>query len=479
MMAPPWRRRICRGARLTPPARSCWFLPCRQAVDDRDSERGPVTMSYMRIGAKVFVQVVGSCVLVLCALEMLARVGYTFVSDLEQYRSQKSYEPTAWFLYSPVAGWENRPGFKGKSDDQIDRKFDAQGVLKLNSNEERATNPVLFLGDSNTFGYGVPTGNGFPEVIERLLPGVKTMNLGVVGYTSYQGRKTLEKYLAQIHPAAVVASFNFNDRRGVTPGEEDGPVHFRRVYDSSRNPIRSLNGDFGFLYFYRGLGAVMQRVKLLSANDLHHEPVDQLRPRVDEMHYRENLTAMIDLTRRAGVPLVFVLLRDNPLQSGYLKHGIASLANGDYKDAIEDFNVPILANGMQADLARIYLARAYRAMGNNKESAAVVREGERVVWMLGGRPIRPDWEYNAIMTELARDYNIDLVDAASLLEKDPYVYIDFCHFDSAGHRKIAELLATHLAEALKPAADGMPAKRGGRDDSENGRGTTLRNTGAK
>jgi lysophospholipase L1-like esterase len=436
-------------------------------------------MSHMRIGAKTFIQVVGSFALVLCAVEMLARVGSTLVSDLEQLRSQKSYEPTAWFRYSPVMGWENRPGFKGKSDDQIDREFDAQGVLKLNSNEERASHPVLFLGDSNTFGYGVPTGNGFPEVIERLLPGVKTMNLGVVGYTSYQGRKTLEKYLAQIHPAAVVASFNFNDRRGVAAGEEDGPVHFQKVYDSSRNPIRSLNGDFGFLYFYRGLGAIMQRVKLLSAKDLHHEPVDKLRPRVDELHYRENLTAIISLTRRAGVPLVFVLLRDNPLQSGYLKHGIERQANGDYEAAIEDFGVPILANGMHADLARMYQARAYRAMGNNKESAAVLREGERVVWMLGGRPIRPDWEYNNIMQELAREYNIDLVDAASLLEKDPYVYIDFCHFDSAGHRKVAELLATHLAEALKPAPGGMPAKRGGRDDLADGRSTMPRNPGAK
>src|ERR1039458_9116034 len=31
----------------------------------------------------------------------------------------------------------------------------------------------------------VSTPASFPEVTERLLPGVKTMNLGIIGYTSY------------------------------------------------------------------------------------------------------------------------------------------------------------------------------------------------------------------------------------------------------------------------------------------------------
>jgi hypothetical protein len=104
-------------------------------------------------------------------------------------------------------GWEKRPGFKGKSDDNVDREFDAQGFLEVDSKKAaaRAPNTVLFIGDSNTFGYEVPTAASFAEVTERLLPGVKTMNLGIIGYTSYQGRKTLEKYLSEIRPAAVVA----------------------------------------------------------------------------------------------------------------------------------------------------------------------------------------------------------------------------------------------------------------------------------
>ena len=72
----------------------------------------------------------------------------------------------------------------------------------------------------------------------------------------------------------------------------------------------------------------------MGPNELRHAPIDELRPRVDELHDRENLTAIVDLTKRAGIPLVFVLLRDNPLQSGYLNHGIERLAKAEYEAAI-------------------------------------------------------------------------------------------------------------------------------------------------
>ena len=88
-------------------------------------------------------------------------------------------------------------------------------------------------------------------------------------------------------------------------------------------------------------------------------------------------------------------------------------------------------------------------MGKNSEAAAVLRGGERVVYLLDGLPIRLDWDYNTIMRQVAGQYNVDLVDAASVLEKDPYVFIDFCHFDSAGHRKVAELLAADLAKGRR------------------------------
>jgi lysophospholipase L1-like esterase len=419
----------------------------------------------MRLGTKALAQFAASCALVFCTVEALARIGFTLQSDLAQLQSRSngpalairySYA-AAWFRYSPVLGWERRPGFKGKSDDDIDREFDGQGFFEVDSRNaaEPASNKVLFIGDSNTFGFGVPTAAGFAEYVERILPGVRTVNLGVTGYTSYQGRKALERYLSQIHPAVVVASFNWNDRRAVSAGDEDGPAHFEKVYEASRRSIGRVNAALGYLYSYRGLGAVMRRLGLLATSDVIREPVDKLRPRVDEMQYRENLAAIAGLTSRAGIPLVFVLLRDNPLQSGLLNRGIDRLAGSQIEAAIEDFKALVRANGPDADLARIYLARAYRAVGRTREADEVLLPGDETIYLLGGHPIRLDRDYNAIMREVAEKYKVDVVDAASALESDPYDYIDACHFDSGGHRKVAELLAADLANLMKPERVGV------------------------
>jgi hypothetical protein len=64
---------------------------------------------------------------------------------------------------------------------------------------------------SNTFGYGVSTESSFVEVVEGLLKDVNTINLAVSGYSSYQGKAYLEKYLFLLKPDLVVASFNFDE----------------------------------------------------------------------------------------------------------------------------------------------------------------------------------------------------------------------------------------------------------------------------
>jgi len=406
----------------------------------------------MKPQTKLFLQIAACFLLLFCVIEVLARLAYTVRSDVGQLREQ-FYEPEIWFRYSPIVGWEAIPGFKGKIVHSGYREFDDRGFLESDHDKasERAPNTVLFIGDSNTFGYGVTTLSSFAGVTEQLLPDTRTVNLGINGYTSYQGRKILEKYLSQVRPAAVVASFNFNDRRGVTPGEEDSPVHFQKVYDSAQSGIRRINEALKWLYFYRGMVVIMRSVGLLVPDMRHQEPVDKLVPRVDEKHYRENLISIVEQTKRAGVPLIFILLRDNPLESGYLKSGIEKLEKGEYQVAIEYFHIGAHKNSMHADLGRVYLSRAYRAMGKEGEAAEAVRAGERFVSLHGGRLIRLDWEYNSIMREVASQYNISLVDGASVLETDPYVFIDHCHFASTGHRKIAELLAIELAKKIKPA----------------------------
>ena len=85
--------------------------------------------------------------------------------------------------------------------------FDRAGYFAVDSKEitDTARKKIIFIGDSSTFGYGVPTESSFVEVVEGLLKDVNTINLAVSGYTSYQGRLSLEKYLPLLKPDLVVA----------------------------------------------------------------------------------------------------------------------------------------------------------------------------------------------------------------------------------------------------------------------------------
>ena len=125
--------------------------------------------------------------------EALARVGKTVEQDVTQ---EKAGDPE-WFVYSPTLGWDRRPGFKGVFG-FAERSFDGAGYFAVDSKEiaDTTKKKIIFIGDSNTFGYGVPTPSSFVEVVEGLLKDANTINLGVSGYTSYQGRVSLEKYSA-------------------------------------------------------------------------------------------------------------------------------------------------------------------------------------------------------------------------------------------------------------------------------------------
>ena len=69
---------------------------------------------------------------------------------------------------------------------------------------------VLFLGDSCTFGIPVNDGETFPALVQQALPGIRSINAGVPGYSAFQGRIVLEQWVGPA-PAAVVLTFWPND----------------------------------------------------------------------------------------------------------------------------------------------------------------------------------------------------------------------------------------------------------------------------
>lgn len=104
----------------------------------------------------------------LLALEGLSRALLTAEADLA------STNPD-WYQYTPELGWERRPHFKGLVAGELHRheparylrEFDEQGFFAVDSPQISSTTHtrILAIGDSNTFGWGVPTRSAYPEVL--------------------------------------------------------------------------------------------------------------------------------------------------------------------------------------------------------------------------------------------------------------------------------------------------------------------------
>ncbi len=149
-----------------------------------------------------------------------------------------------------------------------------------------------------------------------------------------------------------------------------------------------------------------------------------------------------------NIPVLFVLLRDDPMQSDHLKRGIASLASGDYDTAIAYLSSATQSQMMFRDLARLYLVKAYEAKGDDAKAAEVSLAPSIYRSFSGGTLIRLDTAYNEIMREVAAESHVALLDGAAVLEEHPGVFVDFCHFNPDGHRRLGELLADRISEIL-------------------------------
>jgi tetratricopeptide (TPR) repeat protein len=377
---------------------------------------------------------------VLVVAEGVARSAYVFREDLRTREEQ-------WFEYSRDLGWERKPGYQGPVGG-FERAFDSAGYYDIDSAQVSAAGrKILFLGDSNTFGWGAATADAFPQVVEKSVPGTSAINMGLVGGSSYQGRVGLERYLGVVEPAIVVVSYNFNDRRYVLdPSEADGPETFERTWRASSSLGATVERLVRVCYVCRAARRALVGIGMLK-DDVLTRDVSALTPRVDEEHYRDNLIAIVETARNAGAEIVFLLLRDNPAETEYVNLGLESLQRGDIKDATAKLEAAVAQKNMFSHMARVYLSQAYRAEGREQEADDVLFDAvDRS--LTGGRPMRLDRDYNRIMAEVASQYGVPIVDGASALDGNPAFFVDFCHFNAAGHRRVGELLGQEIAGIL-------------------------------
>jgi lysophospholipase L1-like esterase len=120
-------------------------------------------------------------------------------------------------LFAPAGedGYGNAPGFSGRAFG-VEVRIDGEGFRAGGNPAQQAakfTDAVIFVGDSVTFGVGVPDGRTFVELFAAAHPDFRTINAAVIGYS-------LEDYVAAVRrllegpgpaPRQVFLGFCLND----------------------------------------------------------------------------------------------------------------------------------------------------------------------------------------------------------------------------------------------------------------------------
>lgn len=136
---------------------------------------------------------------------------------------------------------------------------------------------ILFLGNSCTY-------QGFPGMTELILrdihPGVECLNFAIPGYTSYQGKVVIRKYLDEIDPDLVVASYGWNDR-WLAYGTIDSEKEMVQPESAWSDALIWIYSRWKLLQFLRKtLEPVMGRSDPINRSRV---PVEQFRENLEEI----------------------------------------------------------------------------------------------------------------------------------------------------------------------------------------------------
>jgi len=87
---------------------------------------------------------------------------------------------------------------------------------------------ILFLGDSNAFGWGVPIGNRFSDLMENEIPNIYSINAGQPAYGIHQMLLWFKETGVTLKPDLVVCAFILSDIERALYGGVDAPIFWTR-----------------------------------------------------------------------------------------------------------------------------------------------------------------------------------------------------------------------------------------------------------
>ena len=184
---------------------------------------------------------------------------------------------------------------------------------------------IVCVGDSWTFGANVGQESTYPEELQTLLrreypqARFEVFNLGVLGYSSYQGLGLLRAQIAELAPDFVVIAFAMNDSNIAGYRDKDVPASNQRQ-DSTVTRLNRLLEKTEMYKLLRysiriskykpaSLGDGLARVDRSARKPEEAIDYEKLEPwmRVSPVDYKNNILEMIKLVRNgnAGVALLY------------------------------------------------------------------------------------------------------------------------------------------------------------------------------
>jgi lysophospholipase L1-like esterase len=180
---------------------------------------------------------------------------------------------------------------------------------------------IICLGDSWTFGANVGQDETYPQRLQALLRRaypkrkIEVLNLGVLGYSSFQGRELLRQTALQLQPDAVVLAYAWNDASlagfhdSEMPGFKTSRVERLVAWFSLNAESFKLFRYFLSLAIYRPV-SLADKLKKAAESEPSDESTDYQKykqwTRVPLADYETNMREMIALARDRGASVILL-----------------------------------------------------------------------------------------------------------------------------------------------------------------------------
>ncbi len=353
-------------------------------------------------------------------------------------------------IADPALGYRLRPNLSNRLDG-VETHTNADGLRSSQGDGHalaKAPGEVLIaaLGDSNTFGAGIPFEQTYPEVLERELKSrlrqpVRVINLGGLGYSIVQSA-ALARQWAHLRPDVLVLAVNsFNDR--VFVGRTDSSDAFARDAASRVYEI----GDwisFPILHWHRS-DQLAQAVGTPPPEFRSAIPV----PRVPRARFALELRQLIEFAQKQGAGLVLLSTPESADVPG-VAAGLEAYNRGHWEEALAAFGRAAESND-SLFLPAYYAYSSASRLGRDAVARSIrdryVRRYAETSDHYQHNFSHFSHEYAPVVASLADRFDLVTVDVTGEFASRN-VGFSKGHYDAAGHAAVARALAQALAPTL-------------------------------